>query len=581
VTHYRRALTLDPRNGETYGNLGLALMEKEHFTQALEAIQRGIDIGESENCKTLFVQCVKSLNAVPRGIELRKLLVRALSEPWGRTIDVAKVCADLLKVNGAVGTCIERANRAWPRRLQAHELCSPVEFAEICDDQLLRCLLRSTIVGDTKLERFLTTIRFTMLEAASAAACSPKLEENALRFFAALSQQCFTNEYVFAHTEYEIAQAGCLRARLVEALKSGTSVPELWLMAVSAYFPLASLPGAELIAGRAWSAPAAALMTCQVQEGQEEQLLGTSVPRLTTIEDAVSLEVKQQYEENPYPRWVKAAPIRKFTTVEAYLKHMFPLASLPIVVRKGGVEILIAGCGTGQHSIETARRFPDAQVLAIDLSLTSLCYAKRKTREIGLNNIEYAQADILQLESIDRTFNVIEASGVLHHLADPLGSWRRLLSLLRPGGFMRVGLYSKVARQDINEARAFIAKRRYRPSAEDIRRCRDELASYGDDTALKRATENSDFFSTSACRDLLFHIQEHQLTLPEISAFLGQNRLDFLGFDIHPHVRRTFRQRFPSDRAMTDLDLWHVFEAENPAIFLGMYQFWIRHAASA
>jgi tetratricopeptide (TPR) repeat protein/2-polyprenyl-3-methyl-5-hydroxy-6-metoxy-1,4-benzoquinol methylase len=581
VAYYRRALTLDSRDGETYGNLSLALMEKEHFAQALEAIQRGIEIGDSENCKTLFVQCVRSLNAVPRGIDLRKLLIRALSEPWGRTIDIAKFCADLLKLNGAVGACIERASRAWPKRLTAQELFSPVEFAEICDDQLLRCLLRSTLVCDTKLERFLTAIRLTMLEAANAAAFSHQLEENALRFYSALSQQCFTNEYVFAHTDHEIAQAQCLRARLVEALKSGTSVPELWLLAVSAYFPPASLPDAELIVGRPWSVPTAALMARQVQEWQEEQQLRTSVPRLTTIGDAVSLEVKQQYEDNPYPRWVKAAPVRKFTTVEACLRHKFPLACLPAVVRKGSLEILIAGCGTGQHSIETARRFPDAQVLAVDLSLTSLCYAKRKTREIGLNNIEYAQADILQLESIGRTFDVIEASGVLHHLADPLASWHRLLSLLRPGGFMRVGLYSKMARQDINEARAFIAQRHYRPSAEDIRRCRDELASYGDDTPLKRATEMLDFFSTSACRDLLFHIKEHQLTLPEISAFLSQNHLEFLGFDIDRHVLRTFRWRFPRDKAMTDLDLWHVFETENPAIFLGMYQFWIRHAASA
>ena len=184
-------------------------------------------------------------------------------------------------------------------------------------------------------------------------------------------------------------------------------------------------------------------------------------------------------------------------------------------------------------------------MLAVDLSLTSLCYAKRKTREIGLNNIEYAQADILQLESIGRTFDVIEASGVLHHLADPLASWRRLLSLLRPGGFMRIGLYSKVARQDINEARRFIAQRDYRPSAEDIRRCREELTGFGDDTSLRRATEMEDFFSTSACRDLLFHVQEHQLTLPEIKVFLSQNRLEFLGFESARHVSGLSDSDFP------------------------------------
>ena len=43
--------------------------------------------------------------------------------------------------------------------------------------------------------------------------------------------------------------------------------------------------------------------------------------------------------------------------------------------------ILIAGCGTGQHSIGTAAKFKGSKVLAIDLSLASLSYAKRKTEE--------------------------------------------------------------------------------------------------------------------------------------------------------------------------------------------------------
>ena len=137
--------------------------------------------------------------------------------------------------------------------------------------------------------------------------------------------------------------------------------------------------------------------------------------------------------------------------------------------------MLIAGCGTGQHAIETAQRFAGARVLAIDLSLTSLAYALRKTRELGVRNIEYAQADILKLGTIGRTFDVIESSGVLHHLADPFAGWRVLLSLLRPGGFMAVGLYSEIARADIVEARAFIAERGYGSSADDIRRCRQEL----------------------------------------------------------------------------------------------------------
>ena len=42
--------------------------------------------------------------------------------------------------------------------------------------------------------------------------------------------------------------------------------------------------------------------------------------------------------------------------------------------------ILVAGCGTGQHSIGTASRFSSCHVTAVDLSLASLAYAQRKTK---------------------------------------------------------------------------------------------------------------------------------------------------------------------------------------------------------
>ena len=120
--------------------------------------------------------------------------------------------------------------------------------------------------------------------------------------------------------------------------------------------------------------------------------------------------------------------------------------------------ILIAGCGTGQHSILTATRFKDSKVLAIDLSLSSLSYAKRKTQELGINNIEYLQADILDLGKLGRQFDIVESGGVLHHMQDPVAGWRVLTDCLKLGGLMRIGLYSELARQHIVKIRQEISK---------------------------------------------------------------------------------------------------------------------------
>ena len=167
-------------------------------------------------------------------------------------------------------------------------------------------------------------------------------------------------------------------------------------------------------------------------------------------EDDVSQAVRAQYEENPYPRWIEAGP-----PVQPIILKDTPPEKVP--------DVLVAGCGTGLSTIEFARQMRHARILAIDLSLASLSYAKRMAEKFSIGNIEFAQADIMMVGSIGRQFDFVDASGVLHYLADPWAGWRILLSLLRPGGVMQVGLYSESARQNVVAARQLIADRGYRP----------------------------------------------------------------------------------------------------------------------
>jgi SAM-dependent methyltransferase len=258
------------------------------------------------------------------------------------------------------------------------------------------------------------------------------------------------------------------------------------------------------------------------------------------------------------------------------MQREYPHAPFRPTAKGGDIDILIAGCGTGRHSIGIAQQFERSKVLAIDLSAASLGYAKARTGALGVTNIDYAQADILQLGATGRTFDMIQSAGVLHHLADPWAGWRMLLSLLRPGGVMFVALYSETARRDVVAARAYIAERGYGSGITDIRAARAEMMTQPDGTPLRNVAFFNDFFTTSECRDLLFHVQEHRMTLPAIRDFLAANGLTFLGFEVDFRASQLYAARFPADRAMTDLDQWHAFEQDRPYTFAGMYRFWVQ-----
>lgn len=571
IACYLRALKIDANLVMTLNNLASAFIALSKPAAALDVAKRSLQIEESDDAKAIFVSCLSHTQGVADQ-QLRPIIVRALSECWGWPHALARVCIDLVRLDLDIAECVARAVEAWPRPLPAQTLFGANGLAALAADSLLSALLDAAPICDVEIERFLTMARRALLDTA----CEKSESNDGIGFYSALARQCFINEYVFSVTSDEVRKAADLRILLTAALEADAPVPALRLAAAAAYFPLFSLPHSNRLLEREWPEEIRTILTQQVREPAEEHRIGATVAQLTSIEDDVSLLVQRQYEENPYPRWIRVPlPHKKTDSIGEYLRQMFPLADLDSSPESSKLEILVAGCGTGQQPIRTAHQFPKARILAIDLSRSSLAYAIRKTREWGVSLIEYAQADLLKLGSLRRQFDVIEAGGVLHHLADPWIGWRALLSLLRPGGFMFVGLYSGIARQQLVGLRKSISAQGYGTTAEEIRRWRQDFMNANNGVGFADGRP-SDLFTLSNCRDLLFHVQEHHVALTEIEMFIEENDLTFLGFDVAPSILHSYRARFPHDRAATNLTQWQAFERENPGTFVGMYQFWIR-----
>ena len=442
-------------------------------------------------------------------------------------------------------------------------------------DPLMQALLGHCIVSDEKLEYSLSGCRHALLDKFSG---RPAAGLESSRLCAALATQCWLNEFVWRVSDREQQKTLALAADLKSSLSQADAVPA-GVFLLACYAPLEHWFDAAQIhdlARRSGNKALQALARAQINEPQTEANLAKDIPRIGDVSDDVSLAVQRQYEENPYPRWSEYT-VTEGRTVADVMRQVFPGREFSEFTSQSEPRILVAGCGTGRNAFETAARFAGATTLAIDLSMASLAFARRKADELGIEDIEFAQADVLELAALDESFDIIDCSGVLHHMAEPKKGWAVLGGLLKPGGLMRIGLYSELARRPVVAARALIEEKGFPATADGIRECRQAIFSLAADHPARPVAQSRDFFSLSLCRDLLFHVQEHCFTLPQIKKILAGLDLEFLGFEHgFASTGQQYLDAYPDDPGMTSLDNWHAYEQLHPETFVGMYQFWLR-----
>ncbi len=542
---YASAVALDRGLAAGWRNLGLTRMLQSRLLPALEAY-------------------LVAFQLEPQHPDTRRNLAHLLARP---EIYQAPICAEPQPWKPLLMALLKDPHQ-W------HQGLAPVVASQILvqapaegllrpeRDELLQALLSLTINVSLPLEARLRALRAQYLTSvASGAQTSP----GHLSLLGALALQAFHNESLWPESAVE--------RELLDQWAPGLAERDApTILAFAMFRPLHTQPGAvALLRAPIWNGGLESLRTRLLAEPLQERLLAAEMPALTPIHDATSRAVQDQYEEHPFPRWTNLATVLP-TLAENFRKYLGVTAPAHL---EDAPEILIAGCGTGQHPISVAIANPRAQVTAIDLSRASLAFGKRMAARMGLTNVNFAQADMLELTDWDRRFDHIESVGVLHHMAEPLAGWRMLRRLLRPHGTMRIGVYSERARQGVIEARALIEREGLRGDLAGIRELRERIIREPGLRPLLEQLLGLDFFATSTLRDLIFHVYEQRYTPTRLADELTELGMRFLGFELNGGpAREAFSARFPDDPRALDLSHWELIEAEYPQTFTGMYVLW-------
>jgi len=578
IDHYQIACGLKPDTLLYWTNLAKARTQASRPREALSALRQarrlhgGAQDEQNDKIWTIYANCFWNSDDFDISGQLLDEVTICMYHPLTRSDKMTKVVQKLFYHQPVIKYLKEIVEN---QRIEDFEnlIVNPALNWPVLAHPVFCGWLEKILIRDLKIEDILTALRAHFLNICVDDDLEKTLwDEHGLSFVSAIANQCFLNEYVYNITAEEQSQLQKLEKKI-----TSQDTPSLYDIAILAcYKPLHQLSYAvDLVALK--NDKTASLFRIQYEEPMEEARIKEGIETITTIDDKVSQLVKQQYEENPYPRWTdnntfERAPFQEVMT------QIFPYLtadSFKAIDPNQPMRTLIAGCGTGKQVMESESLFGNQDILAVDLSASSLSYAIRKAREKNINNVRFGLADILKLGELGQQFDIIQSTGVLHHMHDPMAGWKVLTGCLKPGGFMLIALYSETARKSIVAARNFVKKQGFESTAEGIRECRNQMRKLPDNHPVKPALAFADFSSLSEVKDLIFHVQEHRFTVPMLKKSLKKLNLKFISFHFpNISIMNHYVSQYPDDPHGLNLDNWHKYEQDNPQTFTGMYQFW-------
>lgn len=127
------------------------------------------------------------------------------------------------------------------------------------------------------------------------------------------------------------------------------------------------------------------------------------------------------------------------TVLSAGIHHLWRKQVVKWSGAQSGNAVLDCATGTGDLAIEFAHAVgPTGRVVGTDFCAPMLAPAPAKAERRGLNNIEFAEADVTQLPYPSSSFDIASISFGIRNVSDPVKGLAELARVVRPGGTVMV-----------------------------------------------------------------------------------------------------------------------------------------------
>ncbi len=104
-----------------------------------------------------------------------------------------------------------------------------------------------------------------------------------------------------------------------------------------------------------------------------------------------------------------------------------------------GERVLDVGCGAGTDSLVAAQMVgPDGRVAGVDMTPQMLEKARSSARELGVDNVEFLDAEAENLPFEDASFDVVISNGVIDLVPDKDAVFSEIHRVLAPGGRIQI-----------------------------------------------------------------------------------------------------------------------------------------------